>query len=83
LTRIAGVSRLPDGAGWTETYGVVILTGIGFTMSLFIGGLAFPGTEHIVEMRLGVIGGSILSAVSGLLVLVIATRRRAARTAAQ
>jgi NhaA family Na+:H+ antiporter len=83
LARIAGISRLPEGAGWAETYGVAILTGIGFTMSLFIGGLAFPGTDHIVEMRLGVIGGSILSAVAGLLVLMMATRRRAARAAAQ
>jgi NhaA family Na+:H+ antiporter len=47
-------------------------------MSLFIGSLAFPGAEHIVEMRLGVIGGSILSALMGLLVLTMATRRRAA-----
>ena len=55
-----------------------MLGGVGFTMSLFIGSLAFPGAEHIVEMRLGVIGGSILSALSGLLVLTMATRRRAA-----
>ena len=78
LARVSGIARLPEGAGWAETYGVAILTGIGFTMSLFIGSLAFPGAEHIVEMRLGVIGGSILSALSGLLVLVVATRRRAA-----
>ena len=83
LARAAGISRLPEGAGWPETYGVAILTGIGFTMSLFIGGLAFPGSDHIVEMRLGVIGGSILSAVSGLVVLLLATRRREARAAAQ
>jgi NhaA family Na+:H+ antiporter len=83
LARATGISRLPDGVGWAETYGVVILAGIGFTMSLFIGGLAFPGSDHIVEMRLGVIGGSILSAVSGLLVLVLVTRHRAARAAAQ
>jgi NhaA family Na+:H+ antiporter len=75
LARLTGLARLPEGAGWPETYGVAILTGIGFTMSLFIGSLAFPGNEHIVEMRLGVIGGSILSAATGLLVLMIATRR--------
>jgi NhaA family Na+:H+ antiporter len=78
LARVSGIARLPEGAGWAETYGVAILTGIGFTMSLFIGGLAFPDPEHVVEMRLGVIGGSILSALMGLLVLTIATRRRAA-----
>jgi NhaA family Na+:H+ antiporter len=77
LARISGIARLPEGAGWAETYGVAILTGIGFTMSLFIGSLACPGAEHIVEMRLGVIGGSVLSALAGLLMLMVATRRRA------
>ncbi len=81
LARLCGLARLPEGAGWSQTYGVAILTGIGFTMSLFIGGLAFPGTEHIVEMRLGVIGGSILSAVCGLVVLLLVTRRGEARAA--
>jgi Na+:H+ antiporter, NhaA family len=81
LARLSNIARLPEGAGWGETYGVAILTGIGFTMSLFIGGLAFPGIDHIVEMRLGVIGGSILSAASGLVVLILATRRRTAPAA--
>jgi len=75
LARVSGLARLPEGTGWGATYGIAVLTGIGFTMSLFIGGLAFPGTDHIVEMRLGVIGGSILSATWGLLVLIVATRR--------
>ncbi len=83
LARAGGLSRLPDGVGWGETYGIAILTGIGFTMSLFIGGLAFPGIDHIVEMRLGVIGGSILSALLGLAVLALATRRRPASAAVQ
>lgn len=83
LARFFNIARLPEGAGWRETYGVAILTGIGFTMSLFIGSLAFPGIDHTVEMRLGVIGGSILSAVSGLAVLAWATRRRAAAVTAQ
>ena len=83
LARLGGIARLPEGAGWGETYGIAILTGIGFTMSLFIGGLAFPGGEHIVEMRLGVIGGSILSALSGLIVLLLVTRRKEAGAAAQ
>jgi Na+:H+ antiporter, NhaA family len=78
LARVSGLARLPQGAGWAETYGVAILTGVGFTMSLFIGSLAFPGGEHIVEMRLGVIGGSILSALLGLAVLMLATRRKTA-----
>jgi NhaA family Na+:H+ antiporter len=78
LARLSGLARLPEGAGWAETYGVAVLTGIGFTMSLFIGSLAFPGAEHTVEMRLGVIGGSTLSALAGLAVLMVATRRRTA-----
>jgi Na+:H+ antiporter, NhaA family len=83
LARLTGLARLPEGAGWSETYGVAILTGIGFTMSLFIGGLAFSDIDQVVEMRLGVIGGSILSALWGLLVLRFATRRRAAEVASQ
>jgi NhaA family Na+:H+ antiporter len=81
LARLTGIARLPEGAGWGETYGIAILTGIGFTMSLFIGSLAFRGIDQIVEMRLGVIGGSILSAVAGLLVLILATRRNTAHAA--
>ena len=80
LTRLAS---LPEGTRWSEAYGIAILTGIGFTMSLFIGGLAFQEADYVVEMRLGVICGSILSAVSGLLVLMLATRYRAASVAAQ
>ena len=75
LARITGVARLPDGATWMQAYGVAILTGIGFTMSLFIGSLAFATPDHIVETRLGVIGGSILSALCGLVVLALAGRR--------
>ncbi len=78
LARAAGLARLPEGASWAQAYGVAILTGVGFTMSLFIGGLAFTSMDYIVEMRLGVIGGSILSAVTGLLVLMLATRRETA-----
>ena len=83
LSRLIGIVRLPEGASWGQTYGVAVLTGIGFTMSLFIGGLAFHEVDQIVEMRLGVIGGSILSAVWGLLVLRVATRRRAAEAVSQ
>ena len=79
LARAAGISRLPEGASWAEAYGVAIITGIGFTMSLFIGGLAFNDPAAIVEMRLGVIGGSALSALWGLSVLWLATRGKAAR----
>ncbi|MBC7907372.1 MAG: Na+/H+ antiporter NhaA [Rhodospirillaceae bacterium] len=65
----AGVGRLPEGADWRTLYGVSVLTGIGFTMSLFIGGLAFPDGEAMVETRFGVLVGSLLSALVGYIVL--------------
>jgi NhaA family Na+:H+ antiporter len=71
----AGVGRLPDGAGWIHVYGVAVLTGIGFTMSLFIGELAFPAGDQSAALRVGVLGGSLLSALIGYLVLLAASRR--------
>jgi len=50
-----------------------VITGIGFTMSLFVGTLAFPSGLHDAEIRLGVLGGSLLSALVGLLILKRAT----------
>ena len=61
--------RLPQGASWLQFYGVALLTGIGFTMSLFIGTLAFAGPESAAPLRLGVLVGSILSALTGYAVL--------------
>ena len=61
--------RLPAGVGWLQLYGVALITGIGFTMSLFIGTLAFPDAEQAAAVRLGVLSGSTLSAVLGYLVL--------------
>lgn len=72
LARLTGIGGLPKGARWAQAYGVAVITGIGFTMSLFIGSLAFDDPAAIVEMRLGVIGGSALSALWGLLVLWLA-----------
>jgi Na+:H+ antiporter, NhaA family len=65
----AGLARLPEGATWLHVYGVAMLAGIGFTMSLFIGTLAFPSPAHAASLRLGVITGSVLSAVAGYAVL--------------
>jgi NhaA family Na+:H+ antiporter len=59
----------PEGSNWSQIFGVSILGGIGFTMSLFIGMLAFVDTERAAEIRIGVLLGSILSAVVGYLVL--------------
>ncbi len=67
-----GWCRLPSGVNWLHVYGVALLTGIGFTMSLFIGTLAFGGateTAYAAEVRIGVIGGSLLSAALGYGVL--------------
>jgi NhaA family Na+:H+ antiporter len=64
-----GVFRKPSGASWSQVYGVTILTGIGFTMSLFIGTLAFPDAHQGAEVRLGVLTGSLSSAVLGYVVL--------------
>jgi len=59
----------PEGATWAQLFGVAILGGIGFTMSLFIGTLAFVDTERAAEIRIGVLLGSIVSATVGYLVL--------------
>ena len=69
----AGVAKLPDGAGWGPLYGVAILSGVGFTMSLFIDGLAFenlpPEAVFNFDERLGILLGSLLSGVVGYIVL--------------
>ena len=62
-----GWAKLPTGADWRDLHGVAILTGIGFTMSLFIGSLAFPTDEYSVAIRLGVLVGSCCSAVLGVI----------------
>ncbi|WP_395021854.1 Na+/H+ antiporter NhaA [Dongia sp.] len=69
-----GLFRLPERVTWAQMYGASVLTGIGFTMSLFIGTLAFSGPETAASLRLGVLTGSILSAVFGYLVLRLAPR---------
>lgn len=70
-----GVSKLPDGVDWLQIYGVSVLAGIGFTMSLFIGTLAFSAPEHAAAVRVGVLAGSTASAVLGYLILRYALRR--------
>lgn len=68
-----GMAKLPEGAGWGALYGVAILSGVGFTMSLFIDTLAFenlpPETVFNFDERLGILLGSIASGIVGYLVL--------------
>jgi len=74
-TRI-GVGTLPEGSDWLQLYGLALLTGIGFTMSLFIGTLAFPAEVYDLDVRIAVLLASLISAICGYLVLRIASRRR-------
>jgi Na+:H+ antiporter, NhaA family len=65
-----GIARRPAGASWGQIYGVALLCGIGFTMSLFIGLLAYAGQPALMgDTKLGVLVGSLASALAGTLVL--------------
>jgi len=82
LTWIAvklGFAALPSGANWGQVLGVAILCGIGFTMSLFVGSLAFvPGSSDYAGMdRMGILTGSILAALIGYTVTALASRKAA------
>lgn len=66
-----GLAKLPEGSNWSSLYGVSVICGIGFTMSLFIGSLAFEatGVNHLFDERLGILAGSLLSGLLGYFVL--------------
>ena len=71
------IAELPSNANWASFYGVGILTGIGFTMSLFIGNLAFvENIEYIDGVKIGVLAGSLLSTLIGYSLLVLTTKNR-------
>jgi NhaA family Na+:H+ antiporter len=81
VTALAAITRLgrrPAGSTWLELLGVAILTGVGFTMSLFLGGLAFGAGDALAqsEVRLGVIAGSLASAIAGAALLAWTRRPR-------
>jgi NhaA family Na+:H+ antiporter len=66
-----GITKLPEGVNWWGLYGTALLCGVGFTMSLFIGSLAFEQTDAklLFDERLGIIMGSVISGTSAYLVL--------------
>lgn len=68
------LANLPVAASWPQLYGVALLCGIGFTMSLFIGLLAFPSTALQDEVKVGVLAGSLISALCGAALLSVAKR---------
>jgi NhaA family Na+:H+ antiporter len=71
-----GFAQMPSNSSWIELYGVGILTGIGFTMSLFVGNLAFiENTQYIDGVKLGVLSGSLLSTLAGYF-LILSTSKK-------
>lgn len=77
----SGLAKMPQGANWTQIYGISILTGIGFTMSIFIGNLAFPPEYQITnEVRAGILAGSLLSSILGYVVLYLGSKNGVNKT---
>lgn len=71
------LAEMPNNSNWLSVYGVSILTGIGFTMSLFVGNLAFvDNLQYIDGVKIGVLTGSLLSTVFGYLLLLISSNKR-------
>jgi NhaA family Na+:H+ antiporter len=69
------IAQMPDRSNWKSLYGVSILTGIGFTMSLFVGNLAFAeNTQYIDGVKIGVLAGSLLSTLCGYFLLLFTTK---------
>ncbi len=70
------IAEMPTNANWLKFYGVGVLTGIGFTMSLFVGNLAFVNSnEYMDGVKIGVLAGSLLSALLGYFLLLYATKK--------
>lgn len=70
------IAQMPNNANWLNLYGVGVLTGIGFTMSLFIGNLAFvENTQYIGGVKIGVLSGSLLSTIFGYFLLLITSKK--------
>ena len=71
-----GAAQMPDNSSWLSLYGVSVLTGIGFTMSLFVGNLAFvDNIQYIDGVKIGVLAGSLLSTLVGYFVLLFTSKK--------
>ena len=70
------IAQIPNNSNWLNFYGVGILTGIGFTMSLFVGNLAFAeNVQYIDGVKIGVLTGSLLSTLTGYFLILLAPNR--------
>ena len=71
----SGAAEMPDNSSWLSLYGVSVLTGIGFTMSLFVGNLAFTeNIQYIDGVKIGVLAGSLLSTLFGYFILLFSSK---------
>jgi len=70
-------AEMPSNSNWIKFYGVGVLTGIGFTMSLFVGNLAFiENNQYMDGVKIGVLSGSLLSTLMGYILLLLATNKK-------
>ena len=70
------IAQIPNNTNWINFYGVGILTGIGFTMSLFVGNLAFAeNVQYIDGVKIGVLTGSLLSTLTGYFLILLAPNK--------
>ena len=70
------IAEMPNNSNWLNFYSVGILTGIGFTMSLFVGNLAFvENTQYMDGVKIGVLSGSLLSAIIGYFLLLVTSKK--------
>ena len=70
-----GLANRPGGVSWAAVHGVGWLAGIGFTMSLFIAGLAFSSEESLLAAKVGILGGSLVAGLVGAMLVRRAIRR--------
>ncbi len=72
LTVKLGITAIPDGVNWRQMWGVSLLAGIGFTMSLFIANLAFDDRAMLVDAKIGILTASLIAGIGGAVVLLLA-----------